>query len=119
MIGLVACIHQEIDVNLRYLVIQDKKAPKFSADDPFYEEHLEKQLTCNVYKNGQWGSYCFIKLEEDINSTVPVEHAYVDCLSKGDLDSLQWIKSPINFEKMEKTKETVKCSVYYAALNSK
>lgn len=71
--------------------IQDSKAKKFSMKD--YEEQLKKDLLMNVYKNGVVGSYRHLKLECSQNdTTLKVEHAFINSLTRGDLSSLKWIE---------------------------
>ncbi|EFN60216.1 Fatty acid synthase [Camponotus floridanus] len=92
LIGFVHCIRREV-ANVRYIYIEDSNAPKFDLLSQFYVEQLEKGLKANVLKGGQWGSYRHLQLDQHIY--VELEHAYVDTLTTGNLNSLEWIQSPL------------------------
>lgn len=119
MVGLMTCIRQEAGgINVRYVFIQDKNASKFSLTDKFYSEQLNKQLTANVFKYGQWGSYRHLRLDQQTDvSSLHVEHAYINALVRGDLSSLRWIEGPLSYYQPEKFPGKEFCSVYYAPLN--
>lgn len=72
----------------------DETAPPFSLQDPFYRAQFGKNLTKNILKDGQWGSYHHMPLEKIEH--VPTTHAYVEPLVQGDLSTLKWIEGPIN-----------------------
>jgi fatty acid synthase len=112
------CLRYDIpDLNIRYVFIQDKNSPKFDLSIPFYAEQLNKGLIANVLKGGQWGSYRYLPLDLESNtSSVQVKHAHVDVLTKGDLNTLKWIESPLNYYSDNFSNSRL-CSVYYAALN--
>ena len=113
------CVRQEAGgMNARYVFIQDKNAAKFSLNDTFYNQQLNKQLMANVLKSGQWGSYRHLRLDKQ--SDVPalqVEHAYINALVRGDLSSLRWIEGPLSYYQPEKFIGQELCDVYYAPLN--
>ncbi|XP_003423914.1 fatty acid synthase [Nasonia vitripennis] len=119
MVGLMTCIRQEAGgMNVRYVFIQDKNAPKFSLTDKFYADQLDKQLMANVLKYGQWGSYRHLRLDQQSDvSSLHVEHAYINALVRGDLSSLRWIEGPLSYYQPEKFPGKEFCSVYYAPLN--
>ncbi|XP_043251796.1 fatty acid synthase isoform X1 [Colletes gigas] len=119
MAGFMNCIQQEEGgAGSRYLFIQDKNAPKFSLDNKFYAEQLEKQLIANVLKGEQWGCYRHLQLDQQNGaSSLQVEHAYINALYRGDLSSLRWIESPLSYYQPEKCPNTELCYVYYAPLN--
>lgn len=72
----------------------DDTAPNFSLQHPIYKKQFAKDLALNVYKNGTWGSYRHLLLENVDNIKVP--HAYVNTLVRGDLTTLKWIEGPLN-----------------------
>lgn len=119
MVGLMTCIRQEAGgMNVRYFFIQDKNASKFSLSDPFYADQMGKQLAANVLKGGQWGSYRHLRLDQQTDvSSLYVEHAYINALTRGDLSSLRWIEGPLSYYQPEKFPGKEFCSVYYAPLN--
>ncbi|XP_015126151.1 fatty acid synthase [Diachasma alloeum] len=119
LIGLMTCIRREEGGhNVRYVFIQDKNAPKFSLTNSFYSEQLDKQLVANVLKGNQWGSYRHLRLDQQNDvSSLHVEHAYINALTRGDLSSLRWIEGPLSYYQPEKYPDVELCSVYYAPLN--
>jgi len=44
--------------------ILDSNAPDFDSHQSFYTDQLSKDLTVNIYKNGGWGSYKKIVLQD-------------------------------------------------------
>ncbi|XP_029673475.1 fatty acid synthase-like [Formica exsecta] len=114
LIGFINSIRHET-TNVRYVFIQDNNAPKFDLSAEFYVEQLDKELSANVLKGGQWGSYRYLQL--DCHNDVQVEHAYVNTLKTGDLSSLKWIQSPLTYCQTKYINTL--CSVYYASLNFK
>ncbi|XP_039309277.1 fatty acid synthase-like [Solenopsis invicta] len=100
------------NANARFVFIQDKNAPKFDLTEKFYAEQLNKGLTANVLKGGQWGSYRHVPLDV---SCLQVHHVYANTLKWGDLSSLKWIKSPLNYDQNFLNKKL--CYVYYAPIN--
>ncbi|XP_018397404.1 PREDICTED: fatty acid synthase [Cyphomyrmex costatus] len=119
LVGLMACIRREVGgANTRYVFIQDKNAPKFDLSVQFYKEQLNKELMANVLKGGQWGSYRHLPLDQQNNvSSLQVEHAYVNTLTRGDLSSLRWIEGPLSYYRPDNSSKMKLCSVYYAPLN--
>ncbi|XP_011311362.1 fatty acid synthase [Fopius arisanus] len=119
LIGLMTCIRREEGgENCRYVFIQDKNAPKFSLNNSFYSEQLDRELMANVLKGNQWGSYRHLRLDQQADaSSLHVEHAYVNSLVRGDLSSLRWIEGPLSYYQPEKYPGAELCSVYFAPLN--
>ncbi|KAL0116142.1 hypothetical protein PUN28_011183 [Cardiocondyla obscurior] len=119
LVGLMTCIRRETGgANARYIFIQDKSAPKFGLSVRFYVEQLDKGLIANVLKGGQWGSYRHLPLDQQSNvSSLQVEHAYVNTLTRGDLSSLRWIEGPLTYYRSDNFPNMKFCSVYYAPLN--
>ncbi|XP_076288350.1 fatty acid synthase 1 [Lasioglossum baleicum] len=119
MVGLMNCISQEEGgINVRYVFIQDKNAPKFSLKDKFYAEQLSKKLMANVLKGGNWGSFRHLPLDLQTGaSSLQVEHAYINALYRGDLSSLRWVESPLSYYEPEKCPGVELFHVYYAPLN--
>ncbi|XP_076649208.1 fatty acid synthase-like [Halictus rubicundus] len=119
IVGFMNCVRREEGcANVRYVFIQDKNAPKFSLKDKFYAEQLSKQLMANVLKEGNWGTFRHLLLDQQGEaSSLQVEHAYIDALYRGDLSSLRWIKSPPSFYEPGKSLGMELFHVYYAPLN--
>ncbi|XP_071632956.1 fatty acid synthase [Temnothorax longispinosus] len=119
LVGLMTCIRRETGgANARYVFIQDKNAPKFGLSVRSYVEQLDKGLMANVLKGGQWGCYRHLPLDQPSDvSSLQVEHAYVNTLTRGDLSSLRWIEGPLSFYRSDTFPNMKFCSVYYAPLN--
>lgn len=115
------CIRLEFgSSNARYVQIQDKNAENFTVHSKFYSNQLNQQLMSNILINGQWGSYRHLRLDQPKNVQLkPVEHAYVDISTKGDLTSLRWVESPLRYQTSLSFGNSELCTVYYAALNFK
>nr|CAD7589404.1 unnamed protein product [Timema genevievae] len=119
IVGLVNCIKQEPGgSNVRCVFLQDSKTPKFSISDSLYATQLKKDLVMNVYRNGVWGSYRHIRLDDHHDSALlQVEHAYINAMTRGDLASLRWIEGPLSFYCPEQNPNKELCHVYYSPLN--
>lgn len=100
IMGLFNCIRMEPGGNkVRCFFILDDKAPKFNLSVEFYNHQLEKDISMNIYKDGDWGTYRHL-LVDSVHST-EMEHCYMNVAVRGDLSSLRWIESPLS------TKSTV------------
>ncbi|CAH0385876.1 unnamed protein product [Bemisia tabaci] len=118
LLGFFNCIRKEAGgERTRCVLVMDKKAPPFSVNHPFYKEQLAKDLAVNIYKDGKWGSYRHLLLEE--LSSIKAVHRYVNTTVRGDLSSLQWFEGEIEPEKMKgrKAHEESLIHVYFGALN--
>ncbi|XP_072763054.1 fatty acid synthase-like [Anoplolepis gracilipes] len=98
LLGLVNCLRKESGGEfVRSVLIQDQKAPKFSLQNPFYMQQLEKDMTINVLRSNQtWGSYRHLELPRPEAKFVPT--AYVTQMVRGDLNTLCWIENDIPIE---------------------
>ncbi|GAB0100745.1 Fatty acid synthase [Sergentomyia squamirostris] len=118
-LGFMNCLKFETGgTRARMFFIQDCKAPAFSITNPFYQDQLKKDLIHNVVKNHTWGTFRHLKLEcKQGAETLPVEHAYINTLIKGNLSSLKWIEGPLSRDLPDPKQEL--CTVYYAPINSR
>ncbi|KAG5347678.1 FAS synthase, partial [Acromyrmex charruanus] len=93
LLGFVNCLRKEPGGELvRGVLVQDEKAPKFSLEDPFYLEQLEKDMTINVLRsNKTWGSYRHLKLSQP--EVKPVPTAHICQTVRGDLSTFCWIEN--------------------------
>lgn len=73
--------------------IKDNKAPLFSASASLFQAQLKKGLAVNMYLNGVWGTCVFVPYEQ---STIEVEHAYINTTKAGDVNSLQFIEGKLS-----------------------
>ncbi|KAG5666534.1 hypothetical protein PVAND_014554 [Polypedilum vanderplanki] len=117
ILGLVNCLRREPNCgNLRCVFIDDDSAPDFEIEKEFYKKQLEKGLAVNIYRNGQWGSYRHLTLQQPSMSKIsPTEvSAFLNIQTRGDLSSLKWIQQPLKL-KVDGKHEVVR--IHYAALN--
>ncbi|XP_052754570.1 fatty acid synthase [Galleria mellonella] len=117
-LGLAACLRAEPGGRaLRVFHLPGEREP-FSPAAPAYAAQLRKDLAVNVLRDGVWGSYRHLLLDDLADAQLQVEHAYVNTLTRGDLSSLRWIESPLRFaSEMQWPPHTDLCRVYYAPLN--
>ncbi|XP_017888250.2 fatty acid synthase-like, partial [Ceratina calcarata] len=113
LLGMVKCLRREPNGEIvKAVIIQDKNAPKFSLNDPFYSEQLDLNIAYNVLRPGRiWGTYRHVPYPEV--KPIPVPHGYVNLKVRGDLSSIQWMQGPIQPD--AKYDNIVK--VVYASLN--
>lgn len=117
-VGFMNCIKNEAGGRLaRMIFVQDKNVEKFTFESAMFAEQLKKDLIQNVYKNGTWGTFRHLKLDSTMG-TLPVEHAYVNALTKGDLASLKWIEGPLTLDRPDSQDARQElCTVYCAPIN--
>lgn len=117
--GLMNCIRKEHGgSNARYVFIQDKGVANFSPTAAPYANQLNQQLTANVLKNGKWGSFRHLSLDEQ--STTPtkiVEHAHINTMISGDLSSTRWVESSLSHRRNDDEAMDNFCYIYYAPIN--
>ncbi|XP_067207658.1 fatty acid synthase-like isoform X2 [Linepithema humile] len=98
LLGFINCLRKEPGGELvRGVLIQDKHASKFSLQDPFYMEQLQKDMTVNVLRpNKIWGSYRHLRLPHPEVESVTA--AYVGQTIQGDLSSFCWMKNDVSVD---------------------
>ncbi|XP_063924749.1 fatty acid synthase-like [Zophobas morio] len=96
ILGLINCIRRERDGNLVKCFFMMDDAPEFDPQHWFYVEQISRNLATNIYKNGSWGTYRHLRLEEipKINS----EHSYAYFKHRGNMSSFEWLEGPLNRE---------------------
>ena len=95
IVGLVNSLRKEGDgSNIRCLFNAETVDENNNSTDVNFsmKELLVKDLTMNVVKNGQLGSYRYQKVD-DMRTRKTVEDAFLDVATKGDLSSLTYFKS--------------------------
>ena len=91
LLGLVNCIRKEPDgTGVRCVIVNDRDAPRFALDSPFYTTQLRLGLATNVYRNGAWGTYRHLQLRQDTEELPRDGHYFVNMLRLGDLTSFVW-----------------------------
>ncbi|XP_018375579.1 PREDICTED: fatty acid synthase-like [Trachymyrmex cornetzi] len=115
LLGFINCLRKEPGSELvRSVLVQDEKAPKFSLQDPFYLEQLQKDMTINVLRPDKiWGSYRHLKLPQPEPKPVLTGHVYQTV--RGDLNTFRWIEN--NLSVMSRREDLV--NVVYSSLNFK
>lgn len=92
ILGLINCLRQEPGGDRFRCIYSATKMPQpIDFTKAPYREVLQKDLTMNILKENQWGSYRLLNLERDYDTTETTE-AYVDVLKKGDFSSLKWFE---------------------------
>lgn len=93
IMGFVNCLRKEPGgENIKCIFVQDVNVPVFDNNEKFYQEILSKGLAFNVYKNGKWGTYRHVKLQNDFKKID--NNSFVNPIVRGDLSSLSWIQKP-------------------------
>jgi len=73
LLGFINCLRKELGGEfVRGVLIQDQKAPKFSLQNPFYMQQLQKDMTINVWRSNKiWRSYRHLQLPRPEAQLVP------------------------------------------------
>lgn len=117
ILGFVNCLRKEPGgENIKCIFVQDVNAPVFDNNEKFYEKILSKGLAFNVYKDGKWGTYRHVKLQ---NAFQKVDNnCFVNPTVRGDLSSLAWIqKSSYQNTELDPEKEFISvccCTVCFS-----
>lgn len=104
-LGFVNCLRREPSGTNASLVLTYGNVPKFNVEDPFYREQLEKGLGINVFKDGTWGTYRHLLLEQA--ALVEREHCFAHSTVRGDLSSLKWLEGPLNTKSVMELERTL------------
>ncbi|XP_067207655.1 fatty acid synthase-like isoform X2 [Linepithema humile] len=109
LLGFINCLRKEPGGELvRGVLIQDKHASKFSLQDPFYMQQLQKDMFVSVLRpNKTWGSYRHLRLPH--SEVESVNAAYVCQTVRDDLSFFCWMESDISVESHAKD---IVCVVY-------
>ncbi|NWR76452.1 FAS synthase, partial [Centropus unirufus] len=120
ILGMVNCLRLEAEGHrIRCMFVSNlnpsSAAPTLSPSSPEMQNIVQRDLVMNVYRDGTWGSFRHLPLQQGQPQEV-TEYAYVNVLTRGDLSSLRWISSPLRH--FQATSPDVQlCKVYYASLN--
>lgn len=119
IIGLVTSLKIEIDVSNVQCVFVYDKAPKYDSEIDFYSSQLEKGLVVNVWRNGTWGTFRHLLIDEHLE--VERTHRYISFTKPGVLTSAKWLEGPTYSEHEKKLlvnvyflKEKVNLNIYYS-----
>ncbi|XP_066056968.1 fatty acid synthase [Chamaea fasciata] len=120
ILGMVNCLRLEAEGHrIRCVFISNlnpsSTVPPTSLSSLEMQKIVQKDLVMNVYRDGKWGSFRHLLLEQAQPQEL-TEYAYVNVLTRGDLSSLRWIASPLrHFQSTDRN--VLLCKVYYASLN--
>lgn len=127
VVGLVNCLRQEPGGDrVRCIFNASKDNKKYSLPSVVFDKHpyselLRKDLVMNVYKDGKFGSFRHLQLDDKITDQVQTEHAYLNVSTRGDLSSLRWYEAQHKYwstlNPLQRNPSEVLCTVYYAPLN--
>ncbi|XP_062930495.1 fatty acid synthase [Mobula hypostoma] len=120
IVGMVNCLRQEPQGHRIRCVfvtnlISSSSVPSLDPSGKDMKTIVGNDLVMNVYRDGHWGSFRHILVQQDQNKE-QTEFAYVNVLTRGDLSSLCWILSPLQHFS-SKDPNIQLCKVYYASLN--
>lgn len=69
VLGLVNCLRKEPNGHLiSCYFIDDENLPYFNLSNPVFKAQYTKGMTMNIFKNGQWGTYRYLKIKSDLNT---------------------------------------------------
>nr|XP_023011970.1 fatty acid synthase-like [Leptinotarsa decemlineata] len=114
IVGLTTCLLAE-PTNLSFrCVFIDQEDVVFSMEDEIHRNQLEKNLTFNVLRNNNWGTFVHLPLGEI--KPVETDNASISLESLGDLSSIKWVQrpEPVPFHGCNNQPLV---HVYYSALN--
>ncbi|XP_061081570.1 fatty acid synthase isoform X1 [Conger conger] len=120
VVGMVNCLRQEPGGNrIRCAFVSNlstaSAAPSLDPSHMDLQDVLEKDLSVNVYRDGQWGVFRHQLIPQELNEEL-TEQAYVNVLTRGDLSSLRWIVSPLRHFTSSNPNVQL-CRVYFSSLN--
>lgn len=119
ILGFLNCLRREPSgEKLRCFFINDKTAPKFNLETPFYKTQFDFGHVVNVFKNGQWGNYRHLKLGESPSLMPRSGHVFANSLVKGDLSSVLWLQGHLNLQNPKIGREKI-IKIQIASLNFK
>lgn len=112
LLGLINCLRQEPGGEVfQGVLIQNDDAPEFSLQNSLFTDQICQNLTINVLRDGQWGTYRHLMLKPLEPKTA--HHMWVNQIVRGDLSSLQWLEGPNTSD----CKHEDLVRVYYSSLN--
>ncbi|CAH0625662.1 unnamed protein product [Chrysodeixis includens] len=88
-LGLVQKLRSDGVENIGLVAIDDFHAPDFSAKHVVYKSQLEKNLTINIFKKGEWGGLYY----SPVSTSAKLKNVTLTSQT-GDLDDLTWVEAP-------------------------
>lgn len=97
IIGLTNCLRLEPGCeNIRCMLIADSPSFEFSFQNGEFLSQLQLELPINIYKNGKWGTYRHLELNQKIEEKQNENYLRVKTLRTGDMSSLTWVQEKKN-----------------------
>lgn len=120
LVGMVNCLRQEAGGNrLRCAFVsnlsESSPSPSFHPDNNDMASVIQKDMTMNVFRDGIWGTFRHQLIPQNLSEEC-TEMAYVNVLTTGDLSSLRWLASPLQYFKSFDS-NVMLCQVHFASLN--
>ncbi|XP_008048097.1 fatty acid synthase isoform X2 [Carlito syrichta] len=120
VVGLVNCLRKEPGGHrIRCILLSSLSStahvPEVGPGSAELQKVLQGDLVMNVYRDGDWGTFCHFPLEQD-KPEEQTAHAFVNVLTRGDLSSIRWVCSPLRHAQPTGPGAQL-CTVYYASLN--
>nr|XP_023013626.1 fatty acid synthase-like [Leptinotarsa decemlineata] len=113
IVGLTKCLLAESDVSYKCLFI-DMNTKKFSMDVDLFRTQLKKNLTINVLRDFEWGTFSYLPVLE--SKTTNAENASLSIETLGDLSTFKWIQRPVPLSLPQFPNQEL-VHVYYSSLN--
>ncbi|XP_077508101.1 fatty acid synthase-like [Amblyomma americanum] len=121
VVGLANCLRREApEIPIRCMFNASLKSGQsidLRPNNSALNHIVAQDLVMNVYRDGEWGSF---RLTGTISNRIPkrpTQFAFLNIGTLGDLSSLQWYESPLQYASPCSAERKNMCSVYYAPLN--
>ncbi|KAG5683715.1 hypothetical protein PVAND_012980 [Polypedilum vanderplanki] len=117
ILGFFNCLRLEHPgINFKCFMIDDESAPNFDIENEFYKKQLSKNLVINIFKNGQWGCYQYLNIQENNQLEPFKDNCFASYTESGNLSTLKWRNGALkNLTPESCNKDLMK--IQYAALN--
>ncbi|XP_018569755.1 fatty acid synthase-like [Anoplophora glabripennis] len=112
ILGFINCLRREPNrSHIRCVFLMDEDT-EFRPTNPFFADQLRKNMAVNVYKNGQWGTYRSLLMDQ--MNIVEKEHCFVN--TRLSSSSVKWTEGALHHDMTVPSEKTL-IHVYYAAIN--
>lgn len=96
IVGLTNCLRLEPGFKtIRCVLAIDSKKFDFSGKNSKLISQLALNLPVNVYKNGKWGTYRHLTLDQEQREIQSSDHLFLRIQRLGDLSTLAWVTGPL------------------------
>lgn len=102
--ALARCIKEEDAhrIQIRSIANTGTTPVKFDLNSAEIRAIFARDLCCNEFRDGRWGSSVFFSIpEEELVAKIPCENAHITVQNRGDLSTLRWVESANKFWKHE------------------